>query len=61
VYLQKALADAEVAFNSTSVPADIMLEAQVTELMANIYSGKLAVELGSDDEEEEKPKKKKKK
>lgn len=60
VYLQKALADAEVAFNSTSVPPDIMLEATVTELMANIYSGKLTVDLG-DQEEDDAPKKKKKK
>ena len=61
VYLQKALADAEVAFNSTSVPADIMLETSITEVMANIYSGKLQVDLGDDDDEDEKPKKKKKK
>ncbi|UAW53320.1 hypothetical protein pEaSNUABM30_00202 [Erwinia phage pEa_SNUABM_30] len=61
VYLQKALADAEVAFNSTSVPADIMLETGITEVMANIYSGKLTVDLGNDDEEDDEPKKKKKK
>lgn len=61
VYLQKALADSEVAFNSTSVDPGIMLEATVTELMANIYSGKLTVDLGNDDEDEEPKKKKKKK
>lgn len=61
VYLQKALADAEVAFNSTSVPADIMLESVITELMANIYSGKLTVDLGEEEEDEPKEKKSKKK
>lgn len=61
VYLQSALADAEVAFNSTSVPADIMLETVVTRTMSDIYSGKLVVDLGNDDEEDEPKEKKKKK
>lgn len=64
IYLQKALAEAEVAFNSTSVPADIMLESTILSLMADIYEGKLSVKLGNeveDDDEDEKPKKKKKK
>lgn len=58
IYLQSVLADAEVAFNSTSVPADINLEAKVLTLMADIYEGKMSVKFG--EEEEEKPKKKKK-
>ncbi|ARW58849.1 clamp loader of DNA polymerase [Erwinia phage vB_EamM_Y3] len=62
IFLQKALANAEIAFNSTSVPADIMLESTVTELMAQIYSGQLNVSFGDQQEDdEEKPKKKKKK
>ena len=61
VYLQSVLADAEVVFNSTSVPADIMLESKVLTLMADIYEGKLAVKMGEDDEDDEKPSKEKKK
>lgn len=61
VYLQSVLADAEVAFNSTSVPADIMLESKVLTLMADIYEGKLAVKMGEEDEDDEKPHKEKKK
>ncbi|QZE59791.1 hypothetical protein pEaSNUABM39_00211 [Erwinia phage pEa_SNUABM_39] len=61
VYLQSVLADAEVAFNSTSVPADIMLESKVLTLMADIYEGKLAVKFGEDDEDDKPAKKKKKK
>lgn len=61
VYLQSALADAEVAFNSTSVPADIMLESKVLTLMADIYEGKLSVKMGEDDEDDKPAKKKKKK
>lgn len=59
VYMQSVLADAEVAFNSTSVPADIMLEAKVLTLMADIYEGKMSVKFGEDDDD--KPAKKKKK
>lgn len=59
-YLQRTLAQAEVAFNSTSVPEDIMLESSILELMANIYSGKLVVDIGDDEEEKQKSKKKKK-
>ncbi|QZE60123.1 hypothetical protein pEaSNUABM35_00206 [Erwinia phage pEa_SNUABM_35] len=61
VYLQSSLADAEVAFNSTSVPADIMLESKVLTLMADIYEGKLSVKMGEDDEDDKPAKKKKKK
>lgn len=61
VYLQSALADAEVAFNSTSVPADIMLESKVLTLMADIYEGKLSIKMGEDDEDDKPAKKKKKK
>lgn len=65
IYLQKALAESEVAFNSTSVPADIMLEANITALMADIYSGKLSIDMGQldvskDTDKSEKKKKKKK-
>lgn len=61
IYLQRALAEAEIAFNSTSVPADIMLESLVTTLMADLYSGKLSVEVVPFDGEADKSEKKKKK
>lgn len=65
IYLQKALADAEVAFNSTSVPADIMLESLVTTLMADLHGGKICADVvpfdGEADKSEKKDKKKKKK
>ncbi|AQT28679.1 putative DNA polymerase III [Erwinia phage vB_EamM_Yoloswag] len=64
IYLQRALADAEVAFNNTSVPADIMLESLVTTLMADLYSGKMSVEVvpfDTDADKSEKKVKKKKK
>lgn len=62
IYLQNALAEAEVAFNSTSVPADIMLETKVLGLMADIYEGKLSVKMGNEvEDEDDEPKKKKKK
>lgn len=45
IYLQKALCDIELAINSSSIPADVMFENTITHLMAEIYSGKLTVDL----------------
>lgn len=61
IYLQRALAEAEVAFNSTSIPADIMMESLVTTLMADLYSGKMSVDVVPFDSEADKSEKKKKK
>lgn len=44
IYLQKTLCEVEVAFNSTSIPPDVMFESSVTALMTDLYSGKLSVE-----------------
>ena len=45
IYLQKALCDIELAINSSSIPVDVMFESTVTALMADIFSGKLSVDL----------------
>lgn len=44
IYLQRALAQVEVTINSTSVPADVVLESEICSLMCEIYEGKVIVE-----------------
>ena len=63
IYLQTALAEAEIGFNTTSIPAEIMIESKVMTLMADLNEGKLsvkAVPLDVDADKSEKKKKKKK-
>lgn len=45
IYLQKALCDIELAINSSSIPVEVMFESSITSLMADIFSGKLSVDL----------------
>lgn len=59
INLQSVLNDCEVAFNSSSVPPDIMLETSICKLMADIYAGKIDISVSPI--ESDTPKKKKKK
>lgn len=43
INLQSVLNSCEIAFNSTSVPADIMMESSVCNLMVDVYEGKIKI------------------
>lgn len=43
INLQSVLNTCEIAFNSTSVPADIMMETSVCNLMVDVYDGKMKI------------------
>lgn len=43
INLQSVLNNCEIAFNSTSVPADIMMETSVCNLMVDVYEGKMKI------------------
>jgi len=61
IYLQTALAESEIGFNTTSIPAEIMIESKVMTLMADLNEGKMSTLSMPDDAKADKSEKKKKK